>query len=99
MAVGGYFESFAQKLCEYCMKNYVLPWMKEHGVVQSYRAQVVSVDHDTKTMVIQKPFDEEITLPFASGAQDLSANGQCLVFVLGEASNSIVVADGKGQAL
>ena len=99
MPVGGYFESFAQKLCDYCMKNYVLPWMREHGVVQSYRAQVMSVDSNAQTMVIQKPFDSQVTLPYADAAGNLTAGSQCLVFVLGEASNSIVVADGKGRTL
>lgn len=95
----GYFERFARKLCNYCMKNYVLPWMEEHGVVQSYRAQVVSVDSAAQTMTVQKPFDEAVTLPHTDGASALQAGDQCVVFVLGESSNATVVSDGKLSTL
>lgn len=93
------FEVFAKKLCEYAMKNYVLPWARTHGVVQSYRAQVVSVDGNAKTMVVQRPFDNAVTLPYANAAASLQTGDNCLVFVLGEAMNAIVVADGAGDAL
>ena len=95
----GYFERFARKLCDYCMKNFVLPWMKEHGVVQSYRAQVVSVDSAAQTMTVQKPFDEAVTLPYTNGAASLTAGDQCIVFVLGDSSNAVVVSDGKLRSL
>lgn len=90
----GNFETFARKICEYCMKNYVLPWMKKNGVVQSYRAQVISVDSGNGTMTVQKPFDNAVTLPYANGAAGLTAGDQCVVFSLGDATNSIVVSDG-----
>lgn len=95
----GYFERFARKLCDYCMKNFVLPWMAEHGVVQSYRAQVVSVDSAAQTMTVQKPFDEAVTLPYTDGASALQADDQCVVFVLGDSSNAAVVSDGKLKSL
>ncbi len=93
------FERFADKLGEYFMRRFVIPWMQEHGVVQSYRAEVVSVDGDAGTMNIQKPFDNEVTLPYGNGAAALEAGSQCLVFVLGDGSNGIVVSDGTGKAL
>lgn len=95
----GYFERFARKLCDYCMKNFVLPWMTEHGVVQTYRATVVSVDSANGTMTVQKPYDSAVTLPYTSGASALSAGDQCVVFVLGESSNAAVVSDGRLSTL
>lgn len=89
------FETFAKKLCEYCMKNYVIPYLREHGVVQSYRATVISKDADAKTMVIQRPFDAQITLPYGSSANGLQAGDQCVVFALGDPLNSVVISDGK----
>lgn len=89
------FEIFARKICEYCMKNFVVPYLREHGVVQSYRAQVVSVDTAAKTMVVQRPFDNEITIPYGQSAAGLQAGDQCIVFSLGEELNSVVVSDGQ----
>ena len=89
------FEVFANKICDYCMRKFVIPYLREHGVVQSYRAQVVSKNTSTHTMVIQRPFDEEITLPYANGADNLVAGNQCVVFSLGDPSNSVIVSDGK----
>ncbi len=89
------FETFARKVCEYCMKNFVIPYMKEHGVVQSYRAQVISVDAQAKTMVIQRPFDQQITIPYADSAKGLKSGDQCVVFSLGDSLNSVVFSDGN----
>lgn len=89
------FETFARKICEYCMRNYVLPWMKKNGVVQSYRAQVVSVDSAAGTMTVQRPFDNAVTLPYANSADELTAGSQCMVFSLGDGLNSTIVGDGK----
>lgn len=89
------FETFARKICEYCMRNYVLPWMKKNGVVQSYRAQVVSVDSAAGTMTVQRPFDNAVTLPYANSAEELTAGSQCMVFSLGDGLNSTIVGDGR----
>ena len=91
----GYFETFAKKICEYCMQNYVLPYLREHGYVMSYRAQVVSVDSGAKTMVIQRPYDNQITLPYSDSANNLQTGDECVIFSLGEGTNSVVVSDGK----
>lgn len=89
------FEVFAQKICEFAMKNYVIPYIREHGIIQSYRAKVISIDHDAGTMVVQRPFDTQITLPFSSSANGLQADDQCIVFSLGDSLNSVVVSDGQ----
>lgn len=89
------FETFARNICEYCMRNYVLPWMKKNGVVQSYRAQVVSVDSVSGTMTVQRPFDNAVTLPYANSAEELTAGSQCMVFSLGDGLNSTIVGDGR----
>ena len=89
------FEIFARKICEFAMTNYFLPFVQEHGMVMSYRAKVISVDSDTHTMVIQRPFDTQITLPYSSSAAGLQAGDQCIVFSLGNALNSVVISDGN----
>ena len=89
------FEVFARKICEFAMQNYFLPFVREHGMVMSYRAKVVSIDHDAGTMVVQRPFDTQITLPFSSSANGLQAGDQCIVFSLGNALNSVVISDGQ----
>lgn len=95
MTVDGDFEIFAKKICDYAMKKYVLPWMREHGVVQTYRATVISKNTAAKTMEIQRPYDNTITVPYASSAASIEAGDFCTVFILGEASNAVVVADGQ----
>lgn len=93
------FEVFAKKMGEYIMESYVLPWLRTHGVVQCYRATVVSVDSVAGTMTVQRPFDNAITIPYCPGAAGLTAGDQCTVLVLGDAINSIVISDGKLSTL
>lgn len=87
------FEVFANKLCEYCMTKYVLPYMRERGVLMTYRAQIISIDSDAKTMVIQRPYDTAVTVPYSNTAENLQVGDFCEVFVLGDGSNSKVVSD------
>lgn len=94
-----YFRRFARRLGEYVMDNFVLPWLREHGNVTSYRAQVVSVDSTARTMVVQRPFDTPVTLPYTDGASSLAVGSQCVVFVLGDSSNAVVVSDGRLSTL
>ena len=91
------FETFAQKICEYCMKNYVIPYLQKHGYIYSYRAKIISKNTSNHTMVIQRPFDNQITVPYTYSASSSSvgAGKECIVFCLGDDSNSAVVADGK----
>lgn len=90
-----YFERFARAVCEYAVKNFFIPYLREHGVIQSYRAEVVSKDTGTKTMVVQRPFDRPVTLPYSNSASDLTTGDQCIVLSLGDSTNSVVFADGK----
>ena len=94
-----YFERFANKICEYCMTNYVIPYLKEHGYIMSYRAQIKGKNTQNKTMQIQKPFDTQVTIPYGNSASSLVTGDQCVVFSLGDSSNSVVVSDGKLQSL
>ena len=93
-----HFETFAKKICEYCMAKYVVPYLRDHGVVMGFRAQVVSKDAGTQTMTVQRPFDgTQITFPYSANtsAASLSAGSQCVVFSIGDSLNSVVVSDGK----
>ena len=89
------FELFANRVGQFVMKKFVVPYLRGVGNVGSYRATVVSVDSSTGTMQIQRPYDTVITLPYAAGAASLQAGDFCTVLTLGESSNSVVVADGK----
>ena len=89
------FETMARKIGEFIMRNFFLPWMRDHGVVMSYRAEVKSIDHDAKTMTIQRPFDNAITIPYSTSANGLTEGSQCIVFCLGDPLNATVVSDGK----
>lgn len=93
------FEVFADKLCEYSMKAYNVPYLERRGAVQSYRAKVISKNTTAQTMVVQRPYDNQITLPYADSAAYLSAGDECLVLIFGESSNAIVVSDGKLSSL
>ena len=94
MGMGEHFETFAKKLCEFCMKNYVIPYLHNHGYIMSYRAKVVSKNTSNQTMQIQKPFDNTITLPYSDSASSLAAGNECVVLSLGDSSNSMVFSDG-----
>lgn len=93
------FESFAKELCKHMMRSYVIPYLNEHGVIQSYRAKVISKDTTSQTMVIQRPFDSQITLPYTNAASSLTEGSQCTVFVLGSSTNAVVVSDGALKTL
>ena len=77
------------------MKKYVIPYLTQHGFMQSYRATVTAKDTVTKTMTVQRPFDNtSYTLPYSASAANLAVNDQCTVFALGDSFNAIVVSDG-----
>lgn len=95
----GYFETFAQKLCDFAMRRYVIPYLREHGVIQSYRATIMAKDTQNQTMTIQRPFDNPVQIPYSDGVSSLSVGDSCVVFVFGESSNSVVAADGKMSTL
>lgn len=93
------FETFAKELCKHMMQSYVIPYLTEHGVIQTYRAKVISKNTVAQTMVIQRPFDNQITLPYTNAASTLTAGDQCTVFVLGSSTNAVVVSDGALKTL
>lgn len=64
------------------------------STVKFYRAQVVSAPSDGK-ITIQEPFDHQHTIPCTASASSLRPGDQCVVLVFGNASNSIVIGDGK----
>lgn len=97
-----YFERFARKICEFCMKNYVIPYLEQHGYIMSYRATIVDKNTSNQTMTVQRPFDNSVVIPYSDSASGLTAsagNNQCTVFCLGSSTNSIVVSDGKLSTL
>lgn len=89
------FEVFAKNMGDYLMEKFVIPYLQEHGYIQSYRASVVSKNTTTKTMVVQRPFDNQITIPYGDSAASLDVGDDCTVFVLGESSNAKIVGDGN----
>lgn len=63
--------------------------------VRYFRATVVT-GASGGTMQVQKPFDSTVmTLPYVTSAGSLTAGSQCVVLVLGDYSNAIVLGDGK----
>lgn len=89
------FERFARRVCEFCMERFVVPYLRERGYVMSYRAQVVRAGSSAGTLVVQRPFDAEVTLPCTTAAAELTAGAQCLVLAFGDSSNAIVASDGS----
>lgn len=91
------FETLAKKICEYCMRKYVIPYLRDHGVVMGFRAEVVSKNTGTQEMTVIRPFDgASITFPYSANtsAASLTAGDQCFVLSVGESLNSVVVSDG-----
>ena len=73
----GYFETFAKKLCDFVMKKYVIPYLQDHGVIQSYRATVMAKDTINRTMTVKRPFDTPVIIPYSDGVGTLSAGDSC----------------------
>lgn len=63
------------------------------ATLRFYRAQVVSAAADGK-IAVREPFEPVHELPYVGSAADLQAGQQCIVLVLGDAINSIVIGDG-----
>ena len=87
------FEVLAKKICEYCMRNYVIPYLREHGAVFSYRAHIDSKNTGSGTMTLHRPFDNSVTIPYNGNAASLDAGDDCVVFYAGDSSNARVVSD------
>lgn len=59
-----------------------------------FRAQVTKAAADGK-ITVQRPFDDEIALPYVSGMENAAVGSQVTVFVLGSSmTNAVVCGDG-----
>lgn len=85
-----------RELAENMWRYYFREKVREESSMslQFYRAQVVT-NNGNGTLSIQKPFDAVQTLPCVTSASALEAGDQCVVLVLGNAINSIVIGDGQ----
>ena len=59
-----------------------------------FRAEVVSNPGDG-TLVLSRPYEQNITLPCTNAMSGATAGQQVTVFVMGSLSNAVVVADGR----
>lgn len=90
------FEIFAKEFSEYFMRNYLIPWMKQKGVVMAYRAKITAKTTSPPTMTVERVLDATpITVPYANSAANLNVGDMCLVLCLGDSSNCVIVADSQ----
>jgi len=98
------FETFAKEFSEYFMRNYLIPWMKQKGVIMAYRAKILSKTDSPPTMTVKRVLDDTLmTIPYANSApyaewpedQDIPDNAFCLVLCIGDSSNCVIVADSQ----
>lgn len=68
----------------------------QRDVVRFYRAQVVANNGDG-TLNVQEPFDNVHTILAVPAAAGLAAGDECVVAMLGDATNSIVIGSGTLQ--
>lgn len=83
-------------LAQQLWKNYMEPQIdrKLALTVRYFRAQVVS-NPGNNTLEVQRPGDSNtMTLPCTDSMAGAAANSQCVVIVLGDLSNAIVVGNG-----
>jgi hypothetical protein len=67
----------------------------QKNTVRYFRAKVTATAQNGKISV-QKPFDTTtLNLPYVSSASGLAVNDECIVLVLGDYNNCIVLGDGK----
>lgn len=85
--------TFAENLWRYYIADKVKEMMlSPYPMWKSYRAEVISVNNDN-TMTVQAPFDAQISLPYVGSAANLTQGDQCIVLVIGDAINSIIIGD------
>lgn len=64
------------------------------GAVRYFRAKVVAAASGGK-ITVQKPFEETtLSLPYVSSAANLTVGSECVVLVLGDYSNCIILGNG-----
>ena len=85
-----------QELCALMWDNYFSKRLADAlaDKVSFFKAKVVSVDSNTHTATVIRPFDSTtLTLPCAkSAANGLKADDMCVVFSFGDLSNSYIIA-------
>lgn len=64
-----------------------------NSTLRFYRARVITAPSNGQ-IVVQQPFDVQQTMPYVGSAASLTAGQECIVLVLGDAVNSIVIGDG-----
>lgn len=83
--------AFADAIGNYVWRRFIAP--KLGRCLRFYRA-VVTVPAAGGKITVQRPFDAPLALPFVGSAAGLQAGDQCVVLVLGDDSNSIVLGNG-----
>ena len=86
------FQELADSIGRYVMERFVKPYLSTG--VRYYRAAVTVAATNGK-ITVQRPFDDPVALPYVGSAAGLTVGSQCVVLVLGDASNSIVLGDGN----
>ena len=81
----------ADALWSYFLDKYLIPYLSDS--VCYYRAAVTQAPSGG-LIGIQRPFDNEIFLPYAWSASTLQAGDVCTVLMFGDHSNAIVIGDG-----
>ena len=83
----------AQNLWDKFIKQRVKETQKNN--VRYFKAKVTATAQNGKISV-QKPFDTTVmTIPYVSSAGSLAVGSECIVLVLGDYNNCIVLGDGK----
>ena len=89
----GSMKAFADNIGRYIYDKFVVPKMANK--VSYYRAEVTAAASGGK-ITVQRPFDSaSLSLPYVSSAASLAVGDQCIVIVLGSASNAIILGDGR----
>ena len=76
--------------------NFIKPRVKkmQNDNVRFFKAKVVTAASNGK-ITVQKPFDTgTMQLPYVTSAANLTVGSQCIVLVLGDYSNAIVLGNG-----
>lgn len=82
----------ADAMWDYFHDKYLLPYLSDSVC---YFMATVTTAPVSGVIGVARPFDEPITLPYAWSASTLQAGDTCLVLVLGDITNAIVIGDGS----
>lgn len=84
-------KTMADALWSYFQDKYLIPYLSDS--VCYFQASVTTAP-DGNVIGVQRPFDNEMTLPYAWSAAQLEVGNQCTVLVFGDMNNAIVIGDG-----